>query len=78
MSYIPGDHYVYCDECGWKVRKSATRKRWDGAIVCLKDWEPRHPQDSIKARGERQVVRDARVEPAHRFLTTNEVTPDDL
>lgn len=77
-SYIPGDEYVYCDRCGFKLRRSATRKTWDGLIVCHKDWEPRHPQDQVKARSERQTIKDARPEPEHRFLGANEITADDL
>lgn len=77
-AYIAGDPWIYCDQCGFKVRRSQSRKRWDGAVVCTKDWEPRHPQDRIKARAERQVINDPRPEPEHRFLGTNEVTPESL
>lgn len=77
-AYIAGDPWIYCDVCGFKTRRSQTLKRWDGAVVCTKDWEPRHPQDRIKARSERQVINDPRPEPEHRFLGTNEVSPEDL
>lgn len=77
-SYVPGDHYCYCEVCGFKTRRSQTRRRWDGAIVCAADWEPRHPQDTIRIRGERQNIRDARPEPANVFLGENEVQPTDL
>lgn len=76
-AYIPGDHYIYCDRCGFKIRRSEARKTWDGLMVCSQDWEPRHPQDLIKARGDRQTVKDARPEPEHVFITT-QITPDDL
>lgn len=76
--YRPGDHYVICDECGFKVRASETRKRWDGVRVCTKDWEPRHPQDFVRGRSDRQRVADPRPETADYFLTDNEVSRDDL
>jgi hypothetical protein len=28
------------------------RKRWDGLLVCRKDWEPRHPQELIRVPAE--------------------------
>lgn len=77
-TFILGDSNAICDCCGFKVKQSALRKRWDGAMVCSADWEPRHPQDMVKARPERSVVKDARPEPAPRFLGSNEITAADL
>lgn len=76
--YIAGDHWLICDECGFKVRVSETRKRWDGLRVCLKDWEPRHPQDLVRGRHDRQRVATSRPEPPDTFLEINDVTADDL
>lgn len=76
--YRPGDHYVICDECGFKVRASETRKRWDNYRVCTKDWEPRHPQDYVRGRRDRQRVSDPRPETVDVFLDDNDVTADSL
>ena len=76
--YRPGDHYLICDVCGYKIRHSESRKRWDGLRVCEKDWEPRHPQDFVRGKRDRQAVRDARPEPADTFLNDNDVTAADL
>lgn len=76
--YIPGDFWRICDVCGFKTRASATQKRWDGLMVCRKDWEPRHPQDNVRARPDKQIVANPRPEAADVFLTDNEVTADDL
>lgn len=76
--YKPGDYYLTCDECGFKVRKSEVRKRWDGLMVCRADWETRHPQDSLKAKRDRQRVHIARPEPADVFLEVGDVTEADL
>lgn len=49
-SYKPGDYNAICDGCGFKFKASMLKKRWDGYMVCEKDWEPRHPQDLVEAR----------------------------
>ena len=69
--YIRGNHWLICDSCGFKVRRSNARKRWDGAMVCLDDWEPRHPMDFFKSPGpDLQFVRDARPRPVDVFRET--------
>lgn len=77
-NYVSGDNYVICDECGFKVHASKTRKRWDGMQVCLKDWEPRHPQDFVRGRRDRQKVSVSRPGPPDVFIEPNDVTADDL
>ncbi len=77
-NFILGDSNAICDCCGFKFKQSALRKRWDGAMVCRADFELRHPQDSLKARPERNNVKDARPEPEYRFLSANEISGDDL
>jgi hypothetical protein len=76
--FILGDSKAVCDVCGFDMHQSMLRKRWDGAMVCSADWEPRHPQDLIHARPERNNVRDARPAPAYRFLAVGEITSEDL
>lgn len=78
MTYRPGDPWVICDRSGFKVRMSDTRKEWTGLRVRKEDWEPRHPQDYVRAVKDDQRVPDARPEPADTFLEANEVTADDL
>lgn len=34
-----------CDVCGFVYKHYELRKRWDGFMVCDKDWETRHPMD---------------------------------
>jgi hypothetical protein len=74
--YKPGDNFVICDECGFKFYASETRMRWDGMIVCSKDWEPRHPQDYVKGRADQQKVTNAR--PDDDRFEQSPVTVDDL
>lgn len=46
--YKHGDRNAICDMCGFEYKLSVLRKRWDGLLVCNKDWEARHPQDYIR------------------------------
>jgi len=48
--FVSGDWNIICDVCGWKIKASDTKHRWDGRITCRKCWEPRHDADFIKAR----------------------------
>jgi hypothetical protein len=66
--YVPGDHWRICDVCGFQYRASQTFKRWDGLITCSEDWEPRHPQDFVRGRKDRQNAPDPRSEQVDTFL----------
>ncbi len=68
MSYRAGDHNVICDRCGFKFHSSQTRKTWDNLIVCLEDFETRHPQDFVRGRKDRQNVIDPRPEALDNFV----------
>lgn len=77
-TYRHGDHNAICDSCGFKFKFSQLRKRWDGLYVCSKDWEPRHPQEMVRGIPDRQAVPVSRPEKSNTFLSTNEVSVDDL
>lgn len=49
MFYKPGDWNAVCFRCGVQFKASELRKTWQGFYACKKDWEPRHPQDFVKA-----------------------------
>ena len=49
MGYIPGDWWMICERTGGKFRRSEMRQEWTGAWVHQSVWEPRHPQDSVRA-----------------------------
>ena len=76
--YRPGDYYGICDECGFKVRASELKRRWDNLQVCSKDWEPRHPQDFIRGKKDRQRVANPSPEAPDTFIAINAVTPESL
>ena len=47
--YLKGSSDAMCDECGRIVKFVELRKRWDGMWVDDRCWEPRHPQDFVRA-----------------------------
>ncbi len=69
--YKPGDWNLICDVCGTKIKASESKRRWDGLIVCKRDFEFRHPMDFIKARTDKISVPFSRSEPVDQFVTIN-------
>lgn len=51
-----GDYNAICDSCGRKFKASTMSKRWDGLFVCKDDFEYKHPQLSLRVRGDKQTV----------------------
>lgn len=51
-TYKPKAWNALCDVCGFKKKSFDLRKRWDGMYCCHTCWEPRHPQDFLRARKE--------------------------
>ena len=51
-----GDWNVACDVCGLKYKASQIKKRWDGLMVCSKDYEQRHPSDFLRIKTEKISV----------------------
>ncbi len=76
--YLPGGHNVICDKTGFKRKSNEVRTMWNGLVVWNKVYEPRHPQDLIRLRPERQAVRNPRPRQPDKFLGDNEVKAEDL
>lgn len=52
-TYKPKAWNALCDSCGFKKKSTDLKLRWDGLMVCADTcWEPRHPQDFLRARKE--------------------------
>jgi len=47
--YKPKVWNAYCDSCGFKFKSDQLVKRWDGMMVDRACWEPRQPQDFLRA-----------------------------
>lgn len=76
--YIKGDFNVICDRSGFKCKASDTRLEWNGLRVYKGFWEPRQPQDKIRAFKDKQAVRNPRPDSTPIFVGVNEVQPEDL
>lgn len=81
--YKHGSHNVQCDRCGFKYKAHQTKMEWNGLRTCSGSgtnqcWEPRHPQDLIKGKADKQSVPNPRPESEDDFLATNEVSEGDL
>ena len=73
MQYVSGAWNVVCDRCGFKFRNKDLRKEWTGLMVCSGPrtndcWEPRHPQETLKAKKDRQSPPWVRPVPAMKYL----------
>ena len=66
--YKKGSWNVICDVCGVRHKIEEMRKRWDGLIVCNKDWEPDHPQKYLRVFADGQPVAPIRNEPEDQFV----------
>ena len=44
-----GDWNAQCFRCGATRKASELRKQWQGYYVCPEHWEPRQPQDFVRA-----------------------------
>lgn len=72
--YKHGDANAICDRCGFKYKLSMLKKEWTGSKTCNGPgtnncWEPRHPQDFVRGRADKQTVHDPRPEGTDTFLT---------
>lgn len=70
-NYKSGDYWIICDVCGKKIKASHSKHRWDGFIVCDKDFEHRHSQDFIKVRQDKITVPFQRPRPADIFTSVS-------
>lgn len=81
--YAHGQWNAICDRCGFKFKSNQLRMEWTGLRVCdgggtNKCWEPRHPQDLVRARKDQQSVPWTRPEPADQFHDAGTITADEL
>lgn len=66
-----GEWHATCDVCGGKFWSSQMQKRWDGFMVCKADFEPRHPQDFLRARKDNIAIPWSR--PKQEIISTDTV-----
>lgn len=51
----PGTWATICDRCGFRFPSNELKPEWTGLMVCGQCWEPRHPQDFVKAIPDEQA-----------------------
>jgi hypothetical protein len=81
MTFELGQWKCQCDRCGFWFKARQLRKEWNGLRVCGDCWEPRHPQDFVKGKADRQApvwVRPDSDGPDVSVGSGNEVTEGDL
>ena len=66
---VYGDRNAICDGCGWKVKLSELKARWDGFYVCPDCWEPKPEQLDLRVNPERErQIHGGGSEPEDRFV----------
>ena len=66
--YISGEFNLTCDRCSKKIKAHEAKHEWTGFIVCGDCWEPRHPQDFVKAQSDKITVPFTRPIPEYVFI----------
>jgi hypothetical protein len=77
FDYVAEGHFR-CDRCGLERPLWQRRKEWTGKHVCRECFDHRHPQDFVRGVRDDRPIIGASPEPAPYFLSTNEVSADDL
>ena len=74
-----GDHWAISDISGFKFPASEMKKltgEQAGLLVHFSEWNPEHPQLKIRAREDKQNVKNVRLRPTDEF--PDQITQDDL
>lgn len=79
--YVHGQHNAICDRCGFKYKSGQLRLEWTGLRVCdgvgtNRCYEPRHSQDGVRGKPDRQAPAWVRPEGPDTFPDPPEA--DDL
>lgn len=69
-----GQYNALCDVCGFKFKNTDLRKRWDGLMVCGKDWETRHLQELIRPVPDQRKLPWTKPESSYIFIGPSTVT----
>jgi len=81
QSFRLGSWNVICDRCGQQHKAESLRQEWTGLRVCNRCWEPRHPQERLRGKADRQAPPWTRPRPPDIDVSPgsgNEITADDL
>lgn len=67
-----------CQRCGFEYKSDQIKKEWTGLRVCRDCWDPRHAQDFVRGKSDKQAVPWSSPEGEDQFLNIGDVTRDDL
>lgn len=73
-----GDWNAVCYECGRKRKASTLRKHWQGYYVCPEHWEPRQPQDFVRAQADIQTPPWTQPMPANVFVSGDNLVTETI
>lgn len=65
-----------CDRCGFEYHSYELQQEWTGHMVCKSCWEPRHPQDFVRAIPDNPIPPWTRPEPEDVFVSVDYGVPD--
>ena len=66
-----GTWNAVCYRCGRKRKAADMRRQWQGYWVCKEEWEPRHPQDFVRAVSDEQSPPWTQPPPGDVFAPNN-------
>jgi len=67
-----------CDICGFKYHRNEMQLNWKNQLVCMTDFEEKHPQLTLHSHRDRQSVRDARPRQSSPGLLNPSITPSQM
>lgn len=81
--YVKGQWNAICDQCGFEYKSAQIRLQWNGLRTCCGPdtngcWEPRHPQEFVKGKADKQAPPWTRPEPPEINVGPGDVKAEDL
>lgn len=67
--YLPGSFNARCDQCFRKMKAGEVLLEWDNLRVCEQCWDPRHPQELVRAVTDPKPLPWSRPDPPPTFIT---------
>lgn len=80
--YKHGAWNAVCDRCGMEYKSTQLRLEWNGLRTCCGPstngcWEPRHPQEFVRGKKDKQTPEWTRPEAEDVFITPGPINVDD-
>ena len=71
--FVKGQWDANCDRCGFTYKSGKLRREWTGLMTCSgastnNCFDPRHPQESVKGKVDKQTPPWVRPEPPDLFI----------